>query len=120
MNKENISPKEIERQYRRKQHQIIKEIDSRKIPMYWLNAKIEIEEGDIVHWWGGGLPKTQNPVVISNYEKYYIDMGFGNYFGVPYGQYSTWLDLYKLNLGRDIRGYKNKNNVLGAEVTLWS
>ena len=117
---EGIKEHDIERHYRRKQHKIIKELDPNKTPMYWMNSRIEIEEGDIVHWWGGGMPPTTNPVVISNYGPYYLDMGVGNYFGVNYGQYQTWLDLYNQNLGKVVSSYRNKENVLGAEVTLWS
>lgn len=47
-------------------------------------------------------------------------MGVGNYFGVNYGSYVTWLDLHNQNIGRMVQGYRNKDNVLGAEVTLWS
>ena len=85
-----------------------------------MNSRIDIEEGDVVHWWGGGLPQTTNQVIVSNYGPYYLDMGVGNYFGVNYGQYSSWLDLYNQNLGKAISNYKNKENVIGAEVTLWS
>lgn len=82
--------------------------------MYWMNSKIDIEEGDIVHWWGSGLPQTNNPVVISNYGPFYLDMGVGNYFAVSYGSYSTWLDLYNQNIPKMVDNYKNKENVLGA------
>ena len=47
-------------------------------------------------------------------------MGVGNYFANSYGVYSTWLDLYKQNIGKTISNYANKDNVLGAEVTLWT
>ena len=47
-----------------------------------MNSRIDIEEGDVVHWWGGGLPQTTNQVIVSNYGPYYLDMGVGNYFGV--------------------------------------
>lgn len=47
-------------------------------------------------------------------------MGVGNYFGVNYGSYVTWLDLHNQNIGRMVSSYSNKENVLGAEVTLWS
>ena len=67
--------------------------------MYWMNANIEVEPEDIVHWWGRGLPKTNNKVVISQYGPFYIDMGVGNYLGVSYGSYSSWLNLYSLNIG---------------------
>ena len=79
-----------------------------------------MEPEDIVHWWGGGLPQTQNKIVISQYGPFYIDMGVGNYYGVNYGSYSTWLDLYNQNIGRMVASYANKQNVLGAEITLWS
>ena len=73
-----------------------------------------------MHWWGGGLPNTRNPLIISQYGPFYIDMGVGNYLGVAYGTYSTWLDLHNQDLYRMIQGYQNKQNVLGAELTLWS
>ena len=85
-----------------------------------MNSKIDIEEGDIVHWWGSGLPQTENPVVISNYGPFYLDMGVGNYFAVSYGSYATWLDLYNQNIPKMVSNYKNKDNVLGAEITLWT
>lgn len=62
--------------------------------MYWMNGVIEVEEGDVIHWWGSGKPQTSNPVVISNYGPFYLDMGVGNYYGVSYGNYLTWLDLH--------------------------
>lgn len=88
--------------------------------MYWMNADVQIEEGDIVHWWGGGNPRTNNQVVLSNYGPFYLDMGVGNYFGVSYGSYVTWLDLYNQHIARNIQGYENKDNVIGAEICLWS
>lgn len=81
---------------------------------------IQIEEGDIVQWWGGGMPNTHNEVIISQYGPFYIDMGVGNYLGVAYGNYATWLDIYNLDISRMIENYQNKHNVLGAELTLWS
>jgi hypothetical protein len=41
-------------------------------------------------------------------------MGVGNYFGVSYGSYVTWLDLYNQFISRSIYSYDNKDNVLGA------
>ena len=84
------------------------------------SGNIELEEGDIVHWWGGGLPNTKNDIIISQYGPFYIDMGVGNYLGVSYGSYATWMDLYNLDIGKMIQSYANKANVLGAELTLWS
>lgn len=47
-------------------------------------------------------------------------MGVGNYFGFNYGTYVTWLDLYNQNIGKIVSNFNHKENVLGAEVTLWS
>jgi hexosaminidase len=85
-----------------------------------MNNQLHIQSNDIIHWWGGGLPQTTNKVVISNYGPYYLDMGVGNYYGVAYGRYITWLEFYNRNLKKEITGYKNKDNVLGAEACLWS
>ena len=81
---------------------------------------IEIEDGDVAQWWGGGLPATKHEIIISQYGPFYIDMGVGNYLGVSYGSYQTWLDLYNIDIGKMIQGYSNKENVLGSELTLWS
>lgn len=121
--KENVTntPQEFELYYRREQHKIMESINPKKTPMYWMNTqKIQIEPTDIVHWWGSGLPTTQNKVVISNYGPYYLDMGVGNYLGNRYGSYGTWLSLYRLNPSGAVQKYANKANVLGAEVCLWS
>lgn len=81
--------------------------------MYWLNSEVKIEEGDIVHWWGQGIPRSNNKIVLSNYGPFYLDMGVGNYYGVNYGNYVSWLDLYNTQIPFD-------KNILGAEVCLWS
>lgn len=70
--------------------------------------QIEIEANDIVQWWGGGLPNTKHEIVISQYGPFYLDMGVGNYLGVSYGNYQTWLDLYNQNIGRMVSNYENK------------
>ena len=73
-----------------------------------------------MHWWGGGLLNTKHEIIISQYGPFYIDMGVGNYLGVSYGSYATWMDIYQLDIARMIQNYNNKQNVLGAELTLWS
>ena len=119
--KEGIRDNDIERHYRRKQHKILSNLNPNKKFMYWMNSgDIQIEEGDIVHWWGGGVPPTKHEVVMSQYGPYYLDMGVGNYLGVSYGNYQTWLDLFNIVIGKMIENYPNKNNVLGPEVCLWS
>jgi hexosaminidase len=107
--------------FRKRQHKIMMGINPSKTPMYWMNSgQMSIESQDVIHWWGGGFPDTTNKVVISNYGPYYLDMGVGNYYGVGYGSYINWLDFYNRNLKNEIQGYRNKDNVLGAEACLWS
>jgi hexosaminidase len=111
----------MERHYRRKQHKILTQLNPKKKFMYWMNFNdIKIEEDDIVHWWGSTLPPTNRQIVISQYGPFYLDMGVGNYLGVSYGSYQTWMDLYNQDIGRLIENYENKKNVIGAEVCLWS
>jgi hexosaminidase len=65
----------------------------------------------VIHWWGSGNPQTSNPVVISNYGPFYLDMGVGNYFGNGYGNYLTWLDLHNQHVSTN----PNENlNILGG------
>ena len=100
---------------------MLKELNPKKKFIYWMNMnEFGIEEGDVVHWWGGGLPANINPIIISQYGPFYIDMGVGNYLGVSYGTYATWLDLYNQNIADMLKTYKNRDNVLGGELTLWS
>lgn len=47
-------------------------------------------------------------------------MGVGNYLGNSYYNYATWLDMYNLNVGREITASPHKDNVIGVELTLWS
>jgi hypothetical protein len=95
MKAEHVPEGGFEIYYRKRQHKIMESINPNKVPMYWMNNNnMEIQPTDIVHWWGGQLPPTSNKVVISFYGPYYLDMGVGNYFGVGYGSYITWLDFY--------------------------
>lgn len=80
-------------------------MNSSKAFIYWIHNKITyIEPDDILHWWGntGLLPaNVDNRKIIISWSKgpYYIDMGAGNVWGTPYHEYSTWLDLYRINIG---------------------
>jgi hypothetical protein len=44
-------------------------------------------------------------------------MGAGTVRGTQYHEYSTWLDLYNQNIGKNAVKF---NEILGAEVTLWA
>ena len=48
---------------------------------------------------------TKHQIVISQYGPFYLDMGVGNYLGVSYGNYQTWMDLYNMYIGQMIENY---------------
>jgi hexosaminidase len=117
------TPAEFELYYRRRQHKIIKELDPKKTPIYWINnGNIQLEPNDMIHWWGGtAIPRTDHKIVASFYGQYYLDLGVGNYLGSPYGSYSTWMDFFNQNsLKRLISNSPAKENVIGGVVCLWS
>lgn len=74
-------------------------LDPKKRPIYWINNnEAKIESNDMIHWWGGtNLPQFNNPVVLSFYGQYYLDLGVGNFLGSPYGMYFNWMDYYNNN-----------------------
>ena len=37
----------------------------------------------------------KNPVILSNYDITYLDLGFGGRRGTGYGTFLTWRDVYK-------------------------
>ncbi len=47
-------------------------------------------------------------------------MGVGSVLGTQYYNYATWLDIYNLNVGKEIQSFSNKDDVIGVELTLWS
>lgn len=52
---------EMERHYRRKQHKLLSGMNPNKKFIYWMNMnEIDIAPGDVVQWWGGGLPFTKH------------------------------------------------------------
>lgn len=79
-----------------------------------MNGDVQLQKDDVIHWWGSSLPRTQNQIIISQYGPFYIDMGVGNYYGVNYGSYITWLDLYNMDINKIAMTYPDKNKVLGA------
>lgn len=114
---------EFELYYRKRQHKIIMDLDSKKTPIYWINnPNIQIEPNDLVHWWGGtNIPNVKNKIVASFYGQYYLDLGVGNYLGSAYGSYSTWMDFFNQNsLKNLINSSPAKDNVIGGVVCLWS
>lgn len=61
-----------------------------------------MEDEDLVQWWGtsanqGALSGRKNPVILSNYNQVYLDTGFNNIYGVNYGVYKTWRNMYEFN-----------------------
>ncbi len=55
-----------------------------------------------------------NEVILSNNDHAYIDKGFGNRNGHPYGHYINWRDMYHFN--PRVSGV----NVIGGETCMWS
>lgn len=108
--------------YRKKQKALYrKEINAKRKVMYWANEEIDLplEDEDVLHWWGTSLHQDQikgrkNPVVLSNYNEVYLDIGFNNFYGNNYGVYQNWRDVY---------GFEPKIanvNVIGGEVCMWN
>lgn len=108
--------------YRKKQKALYrKEINAKRKVMYWANEEIDLplEDEDVLHWWGTSLHQDQikgrkNPVVLSNYNEVYLDIGFNNFYGNNYGVYQNWRDVY---------GFEPRIanvNVIGGEVCMWN
>jgi hexosaminidase len=60
------------------------------------------------------LANKPNEVILSNYDHAYLDKGFGNRNGIPYGDYIKWRDIYKYS--PKVQGV----NVIGGEACMWS
>ena len=121
----NITVSDLPMYYRQRQKGLINQMDSTRNRIYWENNFDHLSTfttpNDVIHWWGdGNLPNTTSKIIISTFGPFYIDMGVGNYYGMPYGLYSNWLDLYNQNIYELTLNYPNRNNVLGAAVLLWS
>lgn len=73
-------------------------------------------------WWGGskafesGVGNRTNRLIISFYDKHYIDIGYGGARGADYGTVERWEGMFEL----DYAYPRLKGQVLGAVVTLWS
>lgn len=90
--------------YRKKQKSILKSLNSSKTFIYWIYNITKIDDDDIMHWWGKtGLlpPGVEDKRIITSHSTgpFYIDKGVGNHMANRYYDYSTWLDIYKVNLG---------------------
>ena len=51
---------------------------------------------------------------MSYYGKHYLNMGTGNNKAVSYWNFSTWYDVYGMDIGRQHDDYPHKQNILGA------
>jgi hexosaminidase len=111
----------LEIDYRRRQKELWRKISSTKKAIYWANEllNLPLEADDVLHWWGLStdvhkLANKPNEVILSNYDHAYLDKGFGNRNGVPYGDYIKWRDIYKYS--PKVQGV----NVIGGEACMWS
>ena len=74
---------------------MLKKMNPNKTFIYWEQHRQEVEQDDIIQWWGRSKPLQINrKLIISLFGPFYIDRGVGNYLGRMYGNYSTWLDIY--------------------------
>ena len=69
-------------------------ITTDKQVIYWANEEIDLpaEDEDTIQWWGFSdtvdvLKGRKNPIILSNYDQTYLDVGFGDPFGDPYLTY---------------------------------
>jgi len=103
-------------------------VNQTKTRIYWLNsdtaAYLEFLPQEILQWWGntldlyshlGRFPK--NKFILSNYDYFYFDSGFGNSFGnsFTWDPMHTWLDIYSFQVDASIEG-----QILGLEACMWS
>ena len=73
----------------------------------------------MLHWWGltknlDRLKNRTNEIILSSYDIGYLDVGFGNRNGIPYGNYINWRNIYSLN------PYITGVNVIGGEACMWA
>ena len=108
--------------YRKKQKKMFREsISPKKKVIYWANEEIDLpmDDEDVVHWWGTSehqsvLEGRKTPIILSNYNEVYLDVGFNNIYGVNYGVFQTWRKMY---------GFEPRipnANVIGGETCMWN
>ena len=106
MKENNISDyKGLSVDYRKRQKKLFRSsISPKKTVIYWANEEIDLpmDDEDAIQWWGTSanqdkLSGRKNPVILSNYNEVYLDVGFNNFYGVNYGVYQTWRKMYEYN-----------------------
>ena len=112
---------QLQQYYKDKQRSLMK--PSHKA-MYWVNdANFQYNEEDIFQYWSDKnsyslIQNFTNKIVFSNYDYFYMDLGYGNVFGdSSWAPFVTWKKIYSFNTypaGID------KSRVLGGELPLWS
>ncbi len=103
-------------------------VDFRKLsskPMIYWYYDAEVlpsQEDDVIQWWGGSgsfkkaVGNRTNKIILSFYDKLYIDIGYGGRMGGNYGGIERWDGMFECDyVYSDIKG-----EVIGAEATLWS
>ena len=106
-------------------------VNPNKTKIYWLGSEtlfLEFEPEDIIQWWGNTtalfpvfdqFPK--NRFIVSNYDHFYLDCGFGNYFGNASwcDPMHTWLDIYRFEL--NATGFQqHEDQIFGVEACLFT
>ena len=101
-----------------------KMLNSKRKAVYWLyNENFTMLDGEIIQYWGNikgysAIAHLKNSVILSPYDKLYLDVGYGNSFGdQSWSSFSSWKDIYNFNpYPKEIK----EDRILGAEVCLWS
>jgi len=107
-------------------------VNQNKTRMYWLfpdtAAYLQFEPSDVLQWWGntsGLMPQfdrfPNNKFILSNYDYFYFDCGFGDYFGSKSwcDPLHTWLQIYRFELNAT-QIQEHEGQILGLEACLWS
>jgi len=107
-------------------------VNENKTRMYWLfpdtAGYLQFEPSDILQWWGNTSTLysqfdhfPNNKFILSPYDAFYFDCGFGDYFGSKSwcDPLHTWLQIYRFELNAT-QIQEHEGQILGLEACLWS
>ena len=99
-------------------------LNPNKTAIFWINdANFDYREQDILQYWGSDtqynlIKNYTNKIIWSNYDYFYIDLGYGNLFGGDsWAPFVTWKKIYSFN---PFPVEIEKSRVLGGEIPLWA
>jgi len=105
----------------------VRTLTPKKRAIYWLYNELntQYDKNDIVQIWSTSsqipkiLKQLNNSVILSPHDKWYLDCGFGNYYGNKSwcDPYKTWRTIYEFEPTENV---EDKEKILGGEVCMWS